>query len=84
VGSRFHDLRRVISNLGVFDFQTPDGAMRLVSVHPGVTVDEVVEQTSFELAMADEVGESRLPTDEELKIMREFLDPEDFMSREVS
>jgi len=83
-GSRFHDLRFVISNLGVFDFETPDGAMRLVSVHPGVTVDEVVEQTSFELAMADEIAESRQPTDEELKIMREFLDPEDFMSREVS
>jgi hypothetical protein len=57
--------------------------MRLVSVHPGVTVDEVVEQTSFELAMAEEVTESRLPTSEELEIMRGFLDPEDFMSREV-
>jgi acyl CoA:acetate/3-ketoacid CoA transferase beta subunit len=83
-GSRFHDLRYVVSNLGVFDFATPDGAMRLVSVHPGVTVDEVVAQTGFELAMAEDVVESRRPTPEELEIMRTFLDPEGLMSREVA
>ena len=39
--TRYHELRVVVSNLGVFDFETPDRAMRLRSVHPGVTVDEV-------------------------------------------
>ena len=47
--TRFHDVRRVVSNLGVFDFETPDRTMRLRSVHPGVTVDEVVAATGFEL-----------------------------------
>jgi len=81
--SRFHDLRYVVSNLGVFDFATPDGRMRLVSVHPGVSVDEVVEQTSFELVIEGRVPESRRPSDEELRIMREYLDPEGAMQHEV-
>ena len=34
--TRFHDIRRVVSNLGVFDFETPDRTMRLRSHHPGV------------------------------------------------
>jgi hypothetical protein len=43
-GHRFHEIRRVVSNLGVFDFETPDRTMRLRSHHPGVTVDEVVSR----------------------------------------
>ena len=83
VSSRFHDLRRVVSNLGVFDFETPDNRMRLVSVHPGVTVDEVVEQTSFELVIEGDVPESRLPTADELRLLREVIDPANFGGREV-
>jgi hypothetical protein len=49
--------------------------MQLVSVHPGVTVGEVVEATGFELLVPDDVPESRLPTDEELHLIREVLDP---------
>ena len=41
----------MVSNLGVFDFETPDHVMRLRSVHPGVTVEEIVEATGFELAV---------------------------------
>jgi len=81
--SRFHDVRRVVSNLGVFDFATPDHRMRLASVHPGVSVDEVVEQTGFELAIEGDVPETRLPTDEELRLIREFLDPEGLINKEV-
>jgi len=84
VSSRFHDIHRVVSNLGVFDFDTPDHRMRLLSVHPGVTVDEVVEQTGFELVVEGDVGETRAPTDEELKLIREVLDPESFSAREVA
>ena len=39
--TRFHDVRVVVSNLGVFDFDTPDHAMRFRSLHPGVSLDEV-------------------------------------------
>ena len=53
--TRFHDVRLVVSNLGVFDFDTPDHAMRIRSVHPGVAVDEVVGATGFELVVPDPV-----------------------------
>jgi len=82
-GARFHDVHRVVSNLGVFDFETPDHGMRLVSVHPGVSVDEVVENTGFELAIGSDVGETRAPEAEELRLIREVIDPEGVVAREV-
>jgi len=81
--SRFHDIHRVVSNLGVFDFDTPDHSMRLASVHPGVTVEEVVENTGFELIVDGDVPETRHPSAEELRIIREVLDPEGLAAREV-
>lgn len=81
--ARFVDIRRVVSNLGVFDFETPDRRMRLRSVHPGVTVDDVVTATGFELETAADVPESRLPTPEELELIREVIDPEGAREREV-
>lgn len=73
-GLRFHGVYRVVSNLGVFDFSTPDNQMRLVSVHPGVTVDEVADNTGFDLDTSD-VTETRTPTAEELALLDQ-LDPE--------
>jgi acyl CoA:acetate/3-ketoacid CoA transferase beta subunit len=81
--SRFHDLRRVVSNLGVFDFGGPERSMRLLSVHPGVSVDEVVAQTGFELALPPSVPETRAPSAEELRLIREAIDPEGAREREV-
>ncbi|MDQ7903756.1 CoA-transferase [Phytohabitans sp. ZYX-F-186] len=81
--SRFHEIRRVVSDLGVFDFATPDHRMRLVSVHPGVTVEQVVAATGFDLVMAGEVARTRLPTDRELELIRTVIDPQDLRSREV-
>jgi acyl CoA:acetate/3-ketoacid CoA transferase beta subunit len=80
---RFVDLRRVVSNLGVFDFETPDRSMRLRSVHPGVTVDDVVAATGFELTVPADLPESRPPTPEELELIREVIDPEGAREREV-
>jgi hypothetical protein len=57
--------------------------MRVRSVHPGVTVDEVTEATGFPLVVADDVGESRLPADEELRLVREVLDPSGLRTSEV-
>jgi len=82
--TRFHDVRAVVSNLGVFDFGGPDHAMRLVSVHPGVTVGEVVASTGFALAVGDDVAESRLPTPDELALVRDVLDPTGLRLRELS
>jgi acyl CoA:acetate/3-ketoacid CoA transferase beta subunit len=81
--SRFHCIHRVVSNLGVFDFDTPDHAMRLASVHPGVAVEDIKEATGFELIIPDDVPESRAPSAAELRIMRDVLDPEGFGNKEV-
>ena len=77
------EIRRVISNLGVMDFDTPDHRMRLRSVHPGVTVDEVQEATGFALIVADDIDETRPPTDEDLTLIREVLDPQGLREAEV-
>lgn len=91
--SRFHGLRRVVTNLGVFDFGTPAasapaagapaGRMRLISVHPGVSVDEVISATGFELVIDGDVPVTRTPTEEELRLIREVLDPKSVRDQEV-
>jgi acyl CoA:acetate/3-ketoacid CoA transferase beta subunit len=81
--TRFHEIRFVVSNLGVFDFATETHAMRLVSVHPGVTVDDVIAATGFELVIPDDVPDTRLPTAEELDLVRTVLDPSGMRDREV-
>ncbi|MGA8257404.1 MAG: CoA-transferase [Nocardioides sp.] len=82
-GSRFNDIHRIVSNLGVFDVNGPDRTVRLLSVHPGVTTDQVQEQTGFDLGDLSGVIETRLPTTAELTIIREVLDPKGFRLREV-
>ncbi|MFK0293653.1 CoA-transferase subunit beta [Streptomyces sp. NPDC090442] len=81
--TRYHRIPRVVSNLGVLDFATPDHSMRLASVHPGVTVEEVLDATGFELARPDEVPSTREPTTEELRLIREVIDPQGLRDREV-
>jgi len=72
---RYHDVRFVVTNLAVLDFDTPERAMRIRSVHPGVTAAEVQEATGFELAIADDVSTTRAPSDEELHLIRDLIDP---------
>lgn len=73
----FADLRRVVTNLAVFDFGGPENQMRLLSVHPGQTVDGVKEETGFAFAAADAVGETPEPTESQLELIRDVLDPND-------
>jgi acyl CoA:acetate/3-ketoacid CoA transferase beta subunit len=82
-GRRFHALRFVVTNLAVLDFATPDGSLRLRSVHPGVTVDEVLTNTGCPLAVPSDVPETRLPTEEELTLIRTVLDPQAQRDKEV-
>jgi acyl CoA:acetate/3-ketoacid CoA transferase beta subunit len=81
--ARFHALPRVVTNLGVFDFATAEHTMRVVSVHPGVTVADVTAATGFELVVPDNVPETRLPSDEELRLIREEIDPKNLREQEV-
>ena len=74
-------IRQVITNLGAFDFEA--GSMRVRSLHPGVTIEEVRENTGFDLRVPDEVPATREPTDDELRLMSEELDPDDRRKTEV-
>jgi acyl CoA:acetate/3-ketoacid CoA transferase beta subunit len=79
---RFHEIRRVVSNLGVFDFGGPGHQMRVVSLHPGVELAQLVESTGFELSIPSEVPTTRTPTQDELRTLRE-LDPNGYAQKEV-
>jgi len=70
-----HQIRVVVSNKAVLDFDTPDRSMRLRSVHPGVTVEDVAASTGFDLVIPEAVPVTRLPTPEELRFIRQVLDP---------
>jgi len=66
---------KVFSNLAVLDFEEETGRMRLKSVHTGVSLQQVVDSTGFELVMPDPVPETPSPTEEELQLIREVIDP---------
>jgi acyl CoA:acetate/3-ketoacid CoA transferase beta subunit len=86
VASRFHEVRRVVSNLAVFDFEATDAdgvpTMRLRSVHPGVTVEQVVEATGCEVVVPDDVPTSPEPSAEQIAEI-DRLDPKGLRHQEV-
>jgi acyl CoA:acetate/3-ketoacid CoA transferase beta subunit len=83
--AKYNDIHRIVSNLGVFDVKGAGDTVRLVSVHPGVTVEEVRSATGFELALPDggEVPTTRAPSAEELTIIRDVLDAKGLRFKEV-
>jgi acyl CoA:acetate/3-ketoacid CoA transferase beta subunit len=82
--ARFHDLRSVVTNLGVFGFGGPDGSMAITSVHPGVSVAEVRAATGFELPVTrGTLAVTRTPDDNELRLIREVIDPRRRREEEV-
>ena len=81
---RFHHIPKIVTNLGVFDFGGPGRTMRALTLHPGVTAEEVAENTSFEIAGLAEAGVTRDPSDEELRLIREVIDPRGIRNREVA
>jgi acyl CoA:acetate/3-ketoacid CoA transferase beta subunit len=63
----------LVSDLGQFDFA--QGRLRLTSLHPGVTLRQVQAKTGFPLEVAPECGETSPPTAEEVRLLREAIDP---------
>ena len=61
------------SDLGLFDYA--NGKMRLISYHPGVTIDQIQNRTGFEIEIAPDVHETPPPGGEELRLLREEIDP---------
>ena len=81
--ARFNDIHRIVTDLAVLDVTGPGDTVRVRSVHPGVTLDEVRAATGFELAADDDVATTREPTTEELLLIREVLDPKGLRFKEV-
>jgi glutaconate CoA-transferase subunit B len=65
---------RVVSNLAVLGYQPDSKRMILLATQPGVTMGEVIDNTGFELLIADEVEENPPPSPRELRILREEVD----------
>lgn len=64
-----------VTPLAIMDFEDATKRMRLKSVHPGVTVEEVIKNTGFELVIPRRVPTTDPPTEEELRILRTRVDP---------
>jgi glutaconate CoA-transferase, subunit B len=64
----------VVTGLGVYWFDR-SGEMQLRTLHPGVTLEEIRKNTGWEMKVSDDLGETPAPTDEELRLIREELDP---------
>ncbi|MGH2406360.1 MAG: CoA-transferase, partial [bacterium] len=70
----------LITTLAVFDFEPPTREAVLRSHHPGVTVEQIREQTGWPLRVASNVRETPPPMAEELQLIRS-LDPHGFWTR---
>lgn len=68
------DIRRIVTNLCVMDFGGPQRQVRIVSLHPGVTAQQVQEATGFPLCIPDAIAETPAPTAAELALLAR-LDP---------
>jgi acyl CoA:acetate/3-ketoacid CoA transferase beta subunit len=66
---------RVITQLAVLGFDEATKAMKLLSVHPGVSAEDVVNTTSFRLVVPGDVEVTQVPSAEELRLLREEIDP---------
>jgi glutaconate CoA-transferase subunit B len=64
----------VLSPFGVFDFEPVSKRMRVMSLNPGVTLDQVQKATGFELAIDGIPPVTAMPTAEELRVLRENVD----------
>ncbi|MHC1591124.1 MAG: CoA-transferase subunit beta [Candidatus Helarchaeales archaeon] len=64
-----------VTNLCVFEPDPETSAMMIKSIHPGYTLDDVLENTGFEPVIPDKIPETRPPTDEELEMIRTKIDP---------
>jgi glutaconate CoA-transferase, subunit B len=67
---------KVISTMALMGFDEQTKRMRVESLHPGVTKEQIIENTGFELVFADDVTTTPEPTDHELQILRQQVDPQ--------
>ena len=76
------DIRWVVTNLCIMDFNGPDKKMQIISLHPGDTADQVQENTGFELHIPDNIAETPEPTAEQIEILNQ-LDPKGIRASQI-
>ncbi len=74
-GKHAHGARLVITDRAIFDFGALQQELRLISVHPGQSVQQIRELVSWPLQMAAQVAETAVPSSAELLLLRTELDP---------
>jgi glutaconate CoA-transferase subunit B len=67
---------RVVSNLGLMGYDEKSKRMMLLKTNPGISPEQIVQNTEFEMLVADKVGVNEPPSSEELKILRDDVDPD--------
>jgi glutaconate CoA-transferase subunit B len=65
---------RVVTNLAILGYHPETLRMMLVATQPGISADQILENTGFELVLPDRIEENYPPTEEELQILREEVD----------
>ncbi len=71
----------LVSNLGQFDFR--HGRLRLISIHPGVSIDKILAKTGFEIEIASHLPITDPPSKEEIELIRHEIDPLDSRKLEL-
>ena len=66
---------RVITDKAVLGFDEQTHQAKVISIHPGVSVENIIENTGFLINISSDVSRTALPTDEELRLLREEIDP---------
>jgi acyl CoA:acetate/3-ketoacid CoA transferase beta subunit len=66
---------RVITDKAIFDFEPESKRMRLVSIHPGITLEDVLANMNFQPIVPDDLPATELPTPEQIRLIREEIDP---------
>ncbi len=70
---------RIVTNLGVMGFDEASCRMTCLALHAGVEKEQVIENTGFEMLFADPLGQTAPPTEEELRILRDEVDPNGYI-----
>ncbi len=70
---------RVITDLAILGYEEHTKRMQVLSLHPGITLDQVRTATSFELRVADPLCVTAAPTEHELELLRNEVDPHRYL-----
>ena len=71
-----HQLFSVVTDVAVMENDPVTCALRIVKLMPGVSVQNVLAETGFQLQLAPEIIEVDLPASEDLRLLRDELDPD--------